>query len=66
MILLTLIEPPRLLSIGLVASLGIIAVGIGDLPGVRGIGVLEIALGVAAAGLTVAALGGRGRTGTSG
>ena len=48
------------------AGVAIIAVGIGDLPGVRGIGVLEIALGVAAAGLTVAALGGRGRTGTSG
>ena len=66
MLLLILIEPPRLLPLGLLAALGIVAVGLGDLPGVRGIGLLEIALGAAAGGLTVAALGGRGRTGASG
>ena len=66
MLLLILIEPPHLLPFGLLAALGIVAVGLGDLPGVRGIGLLEIALGAAAGGLTVAALGGRGRTGASG
>lgn len=66
MVLLTLIEPARLRALGLLAALGIVAVGIGDLPGVRGIGLLEIALGGAAAALTIAAPGGRGRASASG
>jgi hypothetical protein len=66
MVLLTLIDPPRLISLGLLCSLVIVIVGLGDLPGVRGIGIVVIALGCSAAALTMAALAGRGRNETSG
>ena len=62
----TLIDPPRLISLGLLCSLVIVIVGLGDLPGVRGIGIVVIALGCSAAALTVAVLAGRGRNETSG
>jgi len=66
MVLLVLIDPPHLLSLGLLCSLAVVIVGIVDLPGVRGIGLVEIALGCSAAALSVAALAGRGRNRAAG